>query len=1097
MNINWNGIRMTILATCAALFLLICGLATGETLPGSPDFLPSPKQPVGWRGDGTGKYPGATPPIHWSRICKQTAALKCSFAIPTNQSPANAVPAGAGFFTEWLVAAPISCAHVTNAINQELTLGEASLAPQEGDKIGEVTWKQVQTGDSILDIGKMHWPMTTQQAAYAQSCLYSEKPVKIWFHINCSISSVLWLNGERKHAIANKARDINGSFLLLDLKSGWNRFVFKFTPQKDGRDDFPESCALLCRFWPADEPREYTEKNIAWITTMPGLSEATPVIVGDKIFTTAHPFNLVCLDKKTGKIIWIRQNGTYDAATEEDRKGKPELFVKLDDLAKKREAYYDAFVAGTLATNQTATKEIALEDEMDKLMTEVDDRYKKAKEQGEPNWWEIPTPASDGKNICIFLERGVSACYDLDGKRRWIRYEKLLHQHHGFFGSPVIADGKFFILDGRVTGLDLADGSVKTSFDLSKTKQGMVFASLSRIVFGGKEYVLYPDGTLFRASDGKVFGPANSSGTATPVVFDNNKIFFPWGIYEIKSTTNDDVSVKGINKSVKWPKDSPIVPSFYQGQSTSEASPLVHEGLAYILKCWGSLLVIDLATMEVLYEQVLPIDLLRPEYHRAYMGASIAQAGDYIYLLGSTGVMIVIKPGRKYEEVARNRIHCLAKEGLAMGAYMYQQYYVPHCPEYQDCTMTSTPIFDGNRMYYRGMESLYCVEQNVWALQSADVSRGEAPLTVKFDAGKSHGMPGRKLASYAWDFSDGSTGSPQAGSTLRQGSVQASSGPAAEHTYKAAGTYIAKLTVTDDKGVSDEAQATITVTPVDTVPPEIKSAVVQSETNLVVRFSEPVEQTSAENSANYAISRDVKVISGSLASDASTINLITTPLAEDVKHELTVKNVKDCARNPNMIKAKSRQSFYRFRSPPDEDGYIQSWLRLPSVKLDTTGGKDVFDKEYFPGQKTCAPNEGEKISAGGKELAWKVVRSGNDALLPLYEGYGVVYFCVTYLTCNEDIPGVLLRIGGSHDSSLWLLNGQEVIRTYTNRSLTRDQSVSAPVTLKKGRNVLTAQVIMTSYGTRGICARFVDKDGSPVVDYDVSTGAPAAPPPAK
>jgi hypothetical protein len=34
---------------------------------GSPDFSPSSRQPVGWRGDGSGRFPGATPPTSWQR----------------------------------------------------------------------------------------------------------------------------------------------------------------------------------------------------------------------------------------------------------------------------------------------------------------------------------------------------------------------------------------------------------------------------------------------------------------------------------------------------------------------------------------------------------------------------------------------------------------------------------------------------------------------------------------------------------------------------------------------------------------------------------------------------------------------------------------------------------------------------------------------------------------------------------------------------------------------------------------------------------------------------------------------------------------------
>jgi len=174
MKMNWIKMTTTIPATCLALVFLACGVhdvPAGEALPGSPDFSPSARQPVGWRGDGTGKYPGANPPIHWNRTSKQAAAMKCSSAVPTNQSPANAMSAGAGFFTEWLVAAPISCANVTNAIAQELTPGEAAMSPQEGDKIGDTTWKRVPVDNSYVDVWKDHKPMTTQQAALVAKIL--------------------------------------------------------------------------------------------------------------------------------------------------------------------------------------------------------------------------------------------------------------------------------------------------------------------------------------------------------------------------------------------------------------------------------------------------------------------------------------------------------------------------------------------------------------------------------------------------------------------------------------------------------------------------------------------------------------------------------------------------------------------------------------------------------------------------------------------------------------------------------------------------------------------------------------------------------------
>src|SRR5580704_4612485 len=63
-----------ILWLSASLLLLFALGPDGNAAPrgaaaalGSPDFRPSPNQPIGWRGDGTGRYPAATPPTSWER----------------------------------------------------------------------------------------------------------------------------------------------------------------------------------------------------------------------------------------------------------------------------------------------------------------------------------------------------------------------------------------------------------------------------------------------------------------------------------------------------------------------------------------------------------------------------------------------------------------------------------------------------------------------------------------------------------------------------------------------------------------------------------------------------------------------------------------------------------------------------------------------------------------------------------------------------------------------------------------------------------------------------------------------------------------------
>jgi outer membrane protein assembly factor BamB len=51
---------------------------------GSPDFRPSPDHPFGWRGDGSGRYPGATPVLEWSlsKNVRWSAVVGKSYASP-------------------------------------------------------------------------------------------------------------------------------------------------------------------------------------------------------------------------------------------------------------------------------------------------------------------------------------------------------------------------------------------------------------------------------------------------------------------------------------------------------------------------------------------------------------------------------------------------------------------------------------------------------------------------------------------------------------------------------------------------------------------------------------------------------------------------------------------------------------------------------------------------------------------------------------------------------------------------------------------------------------------------------------------------------
>jgi serine protease len=85
---------------------------------------------------------------------------------------------------------------------------------------------------------------------------------------------------------------------------------------------------------------------------------------------------------------------------------------------------------------------------------------------------------------------------------------------------------------------------------------------------------------------------------------------------------------------------------------------------------------------------------------------------------------------------------------------------------------------------------------------TANPETGEAPLTVSFNASGSSDPDGT-IASYNWDFGDGAT----------------STNATRNHSYSEAGTYLVKLTVTDNDGATAEATTEIIVSPSTNNPP--------------------------------------------------------------------------------------------------------------------------------------------------------------------------------------------------------------------------------------------------------------------------------------
>jgi fibronectin type 3 domain-containing protein len=114
----------------------------------------------------------------------------------------------------------------------------------------------------------------------------------------------------------------------------------------------------------------------------------------------------------------------------------------------------------------------------------------------------------------------------------------------------------------------------------------------------------------------------------------------------------------------------------------------------------------------------------------------------------------------------------------------------------------------------------------------------------------------------------------------------------------------------NESGYSNEVSYDVPITslPGDTTPPTVTSVSANSSEQVVVVFSEPVEEASATNVRNYGINNRIKVYGASLGSDQKTVTLTTSSHIEGT-YTLTVDDIEDLASSPNVIAVDTSVSY--------------------------------------------------------------------------------------------------------------------------------------------------------------------------------------------
>jgi outer membrane protein assembly factor BamB len=402
--------------------------------------------------------------------------------------------------------------------------------------------------------------------------------------------------------------------LILASGAHWPQFR---GPNASGRGDG----ANLPDTWSAADG-----KGIAWKTPIPGLAHSSPIVWGDRVFVTtaissrkdatfkpglygegtasedvtSHKWNVMALDRRTGKVLWERT--AYEGTPKEKRHIK--------------------------ATYANAT------------------------------------PATDGKHVVAFFGSQGLYAYDLDGNLKWKRdlgrldagaYDSPDYEW-GTASSPIIYKDLVIVQADQqknsfVMALRLNDGATAwtaTRDELPSWATPTVYTTgaAPELVTNAPKFIRGYDPQTGK----ELWRLGRSSNITAPTpVFDKDLIVVMSGrrpnapLFVLKAGARGDITLpEGATSGgpVVWTRE---------GAGSYMPTPIVHDGRIYVLKNQGILTCWDLKTGAQLYEQRLP-------GVTSGFSASPVIADGKLYLSSEDGDVFVVKAGSKFELIATNAL---------------------------------------------------------------------------------------------------------------------------------------------------------------------------------------------------------------------------------------------------------------------------------------------------------------------------------------------------------------------------------------------------------------------------------------------------------
>jgi outer membrane protein assembly factor BamB len=417
----------------------------------------------------------------------------------------------------------------------------------------------------------------------------------------------------------------------------------------------------------ATPPLSWSKTNgIAWRVALDKWSNASPMILGNRIVICEEPATVLCFKLSDGSLLWKAEQHYADVAetpeaAEKIRAGKAD-FDKLEPARKKAEQALNK-AKEEVKTNTNDVALITAVAESEKALADATQAVEPFKAFRLPDTHDVagyssPTPCSDGKRIYVLTGLGTLAAYTPAGKRVWGREVGRPAHGWGHSTSPFIRDNALFIhLGNRLTCLDPATGKERWSANSASGWGPLGFATA-----GKKKLVITPAGDWFDVVSG--------SNTASKIQS------FPWNgpaIADMVSYKLDEngasayaVSNNGTAREL-WKTDIP--------KKRYYASAIIHDGLAYNVTLDGTLVVLDIKDGALVYSKNLGLG-------GGTCYPSPFLANGLIYASSDNGHTVIFKPGRVFEQVGINTLD----------------------------PFRSTPVPHGKKLIVRTLKELICIE---------------------------------------------------------------------------------------------------------------------------------------------------------------------------------------------------------------------------------------------------------------------------------------------------------------------------------------------------------------------------------------------------